>query len=200
MERILEYLKNTYNPISILLYGSFADGTNDETSDFDCMLIVPRKERSHDDAIINGIQLDCFIFTEAELQSKEIDTFLTAYNSRIVLDNGIGAELKRRVHEHVEKNSRTPKGEKDFLISWIQKTVRRIAKNDDEGNMRAISFLAESLEDYCTLRDMFYLGSKKAIAYLREADAEGYSLFHAAVSLRSNEAILKWAEYIIKTG
>ena len=189
MERILEYLKNTYSPISILVYGSFADGTNDETSDFDCMLIVPEKEREHDDAVINGIQLDCFIFTEAELQSEEIDAFLTAYNSHIVLDNGIGAELKRRVHAYVEGNSRTPQEEKDFLKSWIRKTVRRIAKNDDEGNMRAVSFLAESLTDYCMLRDMFYLGSKKAISYLREADAEGYSLFHAAVCLRSNETI-----------
>ena len=199
MEQILEYLKNTYSPVSILVYGSFADGTNDETSDFDCMLIVSEKERNHDDAIINGIQLDCFIFTEDELQGEKTETFLTAYNSHIVVDNGIGAELKRRVHDYVEKNSNTPKEEKDFLTSWIQKTILRITKNDDEGNMRAISFLAESLLDYHTIRDMFYFGSKKAIASLRKMDAEGYTLFHNAVTLRSNEAIIKWAEYIIMT-
>lgn len=197
MEQILEYLKNTYDPISILLYGSFADGTNDETSDFDCMLIVSEKEKSHDDAVINGIQLDCFIFTADEVRSEKIEPFLTAYNSRIVLDNGVGAELKRRVHDYVEKNSSTPEEEKEFLTSWIQKTVLRITKNDDEGNMRAVSFLAESLMDYHTMRDMFYFGSKKAIASLRKTDAEGYTLFHNAVTLRSNEAIIKWAEYII---
>ena len=199
MEQILEYLKNTYHPISILVYGSFADGTNDETSDFDCMLIVPEKARDHDDAVINGIQLDCFLFTEDELQSEATDTFLTAYHSRIVLDNGIGAELKRRVHDYVEQNRCTPKEEKTFLTSWIQKTIRRISKNDDEGNMRAVAFLADSLADYCMLRDMFYFGSKKAIASLRETDGEGYILFHNAVTLRSNEAIIKWAEYITQT-
>lgn len=199
MEQILEYLKSTYNPLSILLYGSFANGTNDETSDFDCMLIVSEKDRNHDDTTISGIQLDCFLFTEDEVQSEEIDTFLTAFDSHIVLDNGIGAELKRRVHDYVEKNRVTPKEEKAFLISWIKKTVLRITKNDDEGNMRAISFLAESLADYYTLRDMFYFGSKKAIAYLRETDAEGYALFHDAVTLRSNDAILKWAEHVIET-
>lgn len=198
MERILEYLQNTYNPISILLYGSFADGTNDQTSDFDCMLIVSEKGKNHDDAVIDGIQLDCYIFTEDELQSKNIDTFLTAYNCSIVLDNGIGAELKRRVHNYVEENTNTSKEEKDFLISWIQKTVVRIAKNDDEGNMRAVSFLAESLMDYHILRDIFYFGSKKAIHYLKKEDAEGYALFHSAVTLRSNDAIIKWAEYIVK--
>lgn len=197
MEQILEYLKNTYKPLSILVYGSFADGTNDETSDFDCMLIVSEKVKNHDDAIINGIQLDCFIFTENELQSEKIDTFLTAYNSRIVADNGIGTELKRRVHDYVEKNSNTPKEEKDFLISWIQKTLLRIAKNDDEGSMRAVSFLAESLADYFTLRDMFYFGSKKAIRFLKKEDTKGYTLFHNAVMSRSNEAIIKWADYII---
>ena len=197
MDRILEYLKDTYNPISILVYGSYTDGTNDETSDFDCMLIVSEKEKDHDDTAIDGIQLDCFIFTEEELRSKDIDTFLTAYGSRIVLDNGIGAELKRRVHDHVEENSSTSAEEKRFLTSWIQKTVRRMAKNDDEGNMRALSFLAESLMDYYAMRDMFYFGSKKAIAFLREADAEGYMLFHNAITSKRNEDIVKWAEYIV---
>ncbi|MCH5354033.1 MAG: nucleotidyltransferase domain-containing protein [Acutalibacter sp.] len=198
MERILEYLKKTYHPNSILLYGSYADGTNDETSDFDCMLIVSKKDKNHDDAVIDGIQLDCFIFTEDELQSEDINTFLTAYNSNIVLDNGIGADLKRRVHEYVEKHADTPKEEKDFLISWIQKTVARITKNDDEGNMRAVSFLAESLADYYILRDIFYFGSKKAIQYLKKEDAEGYAFFHDAVTLKSNASIIKWAEYVIK--
>ena len=197
MDQILAYLKDAYDPISILVYGSFADGTNDPTSDFDCMLIVPQKDKNHDDTVIGGIQLDCFLFTEEEVQGEDLFPFLTAYNSRIVLDNGIGADLKRRVHAYVEANATTSEEEKASLISWMQKTIRRIKKDDDEGNMRAISLLAESLADYYTLRDMFYLGSKKAIGYLKETDAKGYALFHNAVTLRSNDAIINWAEHII---
>lgn len=198
MEQILEYLKNTYHPISILLYGSYADGTNDPTSDFDCMLIVSKKDKSHDDTIIHGIQLDCFLFTEDDLQHEDIDVFLPAYHSNIVWDNGIGAALKRRVQEYVEQNTNTPEEEKKFLSSWIQKTILRISKNDDEGNMRAVSFLAESLTDYYALRDLFYFGSKKAIRHLKETDAQGYSYFHHAVTSRSNDAIIKWAKYVIE--
>lgn len=198
MEQILTYLQNTYNPLSVLLYGSYADGTNDQTSDLDCMLIVSEKDRNHDDTIVNGIRLDCFIYTEEEVQNEDIDTFLTAYNSRIVLDNEIGAELKRRVHAYVESHTSTSAEEKEFLISWIKKTVLRISKNDDEGNMRAISFLAESLTDYYMLRDLFYFGSKKAIRHLKEQDEQGYALFHDAITLRSNEAIIHWAEYVIR--
>ena len=198
MEQILEYLQNTYHPISILLYGSYADGMNDQTSDFDCMLIVSKKDKHHDDAIINGIRLDCFLFTEEELQSEDMDPFLPAYYSTILLDNGVGADLKRRVCDYVEQNTVTPEEEKAFLSSWIQKTILRITKNDDEGNLRAISFLAESLPDYYALRDMFYFGSKKAIRYLQETDPEGYTYFHHAVTQRSNDAIVKWAKYIIE--
>ena len=198
MEHILEYLKNAYHPLSILLYGSYADGTNDQTSDFDCMLIVSEKNKDHDDSTIDGVRLDCFLYTEAEAQNKPLDTFLPVYHSKIITDNGIGADLKRRVCEYIEANTATPDGEKEFLTSWIRKTIQRIAKNDDDGNMRAVSLLAESLADYCQLRDMFYFGSKKTIRYLKENDARGDALFHDALTRRSNDAIIKWAEYIIK--
>ena len=199
MEEIIEYLKKTYDPMSILLYGSYADGTNDESSDFDCMIIVRQKDKNHDDAVIGGVQLDCFIFTEEQVKNEDdADAFLTAYNSNIVLDNGLGAELKQRIHKYVEEHTVIPDDEKDFIRSWIQKTIHRIQKNDDEGNMRAVSFLAESLVDYFFLRDMFYFGSKKAIYYIKENDKEGYALFHKAVTAKANSDIIKWAEYIIR--
>ena len=39
-EKIIEYLKEKYNPISILLYGSYSNGMNDASSNFDYMVIV----------------------------------------------------------------------------------------------------------------------------------------------------------------
>ena len=78
---ILSYLQARYSPISILLYGSYASGTNDETSDFDCMIIVHEKEKRHDNSVINGVPLDCFIFTKEETLSDDIDAFLTVYDA-----------------------------------------------------------------------------------------------------------------------
>ncbi|MCQ2558817.1 MAG: nucleotidyltransferase domain-containing protein [Oscillospiraceae bacterium] len=63
MQKAIEYLKEQYRPLAIVTYGSFSCGLNDAYSDFDCMVIVDQKERSHDDTIIDGIPLDCFIFT-----------------------------------------------------------------------------------------------------------------------------------------
>ena len=62
-EVAVEYLVNTYHPRSLLVYGSFARGDWDEYSDFDCMVIVDEKSVKHDDTLISGVQLDCFVFT-----------------------------------------------------------------------------------------------------------------------------------------
>ena len=198
MYKIIEYLKKEYNPLAIVVYGSYASGTNDEYSDFDCMIIVEEKSRKHDDSVINGIQLDCFIYTKKEIQSKNIDKFIAVFNGDIVLDTEYIAEnLKTRVQEYVKDHSITSMEEKQFIISWIKKTMRRAEKNDDEGNYRAVAFLSESLADYFQLRDLFYFGSKRSISYLRDYDKTGYQLYHKAITERSNAAISLWVEHVI---
>ncbi|MBQ9265002.1 MAG: nucleotidyltransferase domain-containing protein [Clostridia bacterium] len=199
MEKIVRYLQEKYAPRALLVYGSFVRGDQDEFSDFDCMIIVDTKTKNHDDSIIDGVQLDCFIFTAAEVAGDDIDTFLTAFDSTIVFDDGIGAELKKRVREYVSEHTVIEKSEKEFIASWIQKTIRRMYKNDDEGNYRAVVFLFESLTDYCFLRDIFYFGSKKTIALLKENDPRGYDLFHAAITLKTNDSIEAWGKHIIST-
>lgn len=195
--KIIDYLKEKYKPLAIVTYGSFSFGMNDAYSDFDCMIIVEQKNSSHDDTVIDDIPLDCFIFTRSEVTGEDIDPFLTVYDGTVVLDtDDIAADLKKRVRTYVAEHSVIPDDEKAFILSWIRKTVRRVEKNDDEGNYRALAFLRESITDYFLLRDMFYLGSKKAVAYLKENDAAGYQLYHDAITERTNDAIKRWAEYV----
>ena len=40
MKKIIDYLKEKYNPLAIVTYGSFSCGMNDSYSDYDCMIIV----------------------------------------------------------------------------------------------------------------------------------------------------------------
>ena len=74
--------------------------------------------------------------------------------------------------------------------------MRRMQKGDDEGSYRAFLFLSESLEDYCSLHDLFYFGSKKTIALLKQDDPAGYERFRRAVTARTDDAIRAWAEYV----
>lgn len=197
MEKYQEYLKEKYQPLALITYGSFQCGTNDEYSDFDCMIIVEEKTAKHDSMVIDGIPLDCFIFTRAEVTREELDAFLAVYDGNIIYDtDDLAADLKRRVRTYVAENSVLPKEEKPSSLSgykrpciaWKRMTMREITK--------ALAFLWESITDYFLLRDMFYFGSKKAVTYLKEHDIAGYRLYHEAITKRTNAAIKKWAKHI----
>ena len=62
MEQIIKYIQQEYKPISVILYGSYANGTNDVGSDFDALVISPDHEQVHNTSFVNGIQLDVFVY------------------------------------------------------------------------------------------------------------------------------------------
>ncbi|MBQ9828089.1 MAG: nucleotidyltransferase domain-containing protein [Lachnospiraceae bacterium] len=194
----MKYLEFTYEPRSVILYGSYSRGEQDETSDIDCMVITDHKSREHDSSLIDGVQLDCYIYTPAETETMDPDVFLPVYDSVILKDDGTGERLKERVKTYVKDHAKAPESEKRFVAGWIDKTLRRLRKGDDEGCFRGISFLAESLEDYCMFRDIFYFGSRKTIAMLKEKDPKGYKLFHKAVTGRKNGDIAAWAMHVMR--
>ena len=92
---------------------------------------------------------------------------------------------------------KTSDEDKEFLILYINKNIRRKSNEDLEGNYRLISLLQESLEDYCLLRDQFYFGSKKTARYIKEEDKSGYELLSKNLINRTNESIIDWLNYII---
>ena len=67
MEQVLKYIREKYNPLSIILYGSYADGTNNLNSDFDALVIVADHEQFHDTSIVDGVPLDVFVYPLALL-------------------------------------------------------------------------------------------------------------------------------------
>lgn len=196
-DKVIDYIKETYHPRALLLYGSYARGDYDEYSDFDCMIFVDEKSKKHDDSVIDGVPLDCFIFTEAEALSEDPELFLPAYDAELAIDDGTGKALQERVREYVRQHEKMDADEKAFIASWVLKTIKRMQKGDDEGHYRAVALLWESLADYFVLRDRYFFGSKEAILYLKQHDAPGYELFHKAITLKTNEAIEAWAKHMI---
>ena len=55
-DKIIDYLKKTYQPESIIVYGSFADGSANLNSDFDA-LIIAGKEKLHDSSFVDALFL-----------------------------------------------------------------------------------------------------------------------------------------------
>ncbi len=197
-DAVLAYLNETYRPRAVFLYGSYQRGDHDAFSDFDCTLIVDEKPRKHDDTVICGVPLDCFLFTVSEAETEDPDLFLPLYDAKLVQDDGTGERLQSRVRDYVHAHERIDDEEKAFIRAWIRKTQKRAKKGDDEGNFRSVAFLWESLTDYCLLRDRFYFGSKQTIADLKAHDPIGYELFHHAIMDKSLVSIAAWAEHVIR--
>lgn len=110
-EKIVGYLKKTYQPDAVIVYGSFADGSANLNSDFDA-LIIAGKEKAHDSSIVDGVVLDVFVYP-AETFSADYDPeeFVQVWDGKIVPDeHGIAGQLKAKVLREFDRES---------LSAWI---------------------------------------------------------------------------------
>ena len=104
-EKIVGYLKKTYQPDAVIVYGSFADGSANLNSDFDA-LIIAGKEKTHDSSIVDG---------------------------EIVLDeHGIAGQLKAKVLDYIEHLPKKTVTEVAQEVEWPKKMLRLMEKSDAE--------------------------------------------------------------------
>ena len=60
-DTIIEYLLEKYQPDGLITYGSFADESANETSDFDA-LVIAGHVKAHDSSVVGGTVLDVFVY------------------------------------------------------------------------------------------------------------------------------------------
>lgn len=198
MKQILHFLMERYHPTGMILYGSYASGTYDAQSDFDALLILEKGERIHDTSLIDGVRMDVFGYSEDYLRDMDDpEEILQIHGGQILLDrDGLAASLLKKVEDYTAGRSQTSPEDKRQLRFWCGKMLARAERNDPEGRYRGHWLLTDSLSIYCELRDRFYFGPKKTIAYLEKSDPEGYRLFCAALERQAE--IPCWIEYVCK--
>ena len=154
MHDILSYLAAAYDPIAIIVYGSFADGTSNLFSDFDALLVTADGERRHDDRFVDFTQLDVFVHPLSDFQGEyDPAEYARIYGGQILLDrDGVAAALLERVTQWVDSRAKKTQEELDFNVSWCEKMLRRAERTDAEGCFRRHWLLVESLEIYTELR------------------------------------------------
>ena len=126
LEQIIEYIKRNYNPISIILYGSYADGTNNLNSDFDSLVISYDHEQFHDTSFVNGIQLDFFVYPVSYFEGEfDCDDFLQIFDGKIIVDsNERGKALQMKVISHMQNRPKKSKAEIDAIsLFWTEKDI-----------------------------------------------------------------------------
>ena len=194
---IFSYLEDIYDPSSILLFGSYIDGSFTSESDLDILVITDRSLLRKDESIINGIQLDCDIYSKKDIELLGPSEFIRIHDAVIIKDDGAGQELKAAVNRYLEQKRITSDEQKQSIINWTKKTIGKLSLNTDDSNFRAALLLWESLPNYFFLRDLIYYGSKKAISYIKENDPKGYDILHRALNSKSLDDIRRWGIYVI---
>ena len=136
-DKIIGYLKQTYRPDAIVIYGSFSDGSANENSDFDA-LVIAGDIKTHDSSVIDGIILDVFVYpTETFQAAFDPEEFVQIWDGKIVLDkDGTAERLQKRVLDHIERKAPKPTEEILREIGWCEKMALRTMREDAEGRLR----------------------------------------------------------------
>ena len=196
MDRFIKYLREKYNPVAMICYGSYRDGTQNDQSDFDALVLTRGGSYAHDTSIVEGVRLDVFVYPRGlDFAPEDV---LQIYDGAVITDEtGAAAELVRRVHEYVDEfPGKTPE-EKTELKNWCEKMLVRAKRGDAEGQYRSHWLLTDSLQIYCDVRDRFYFGPKKTMQRMEKDDPVGYGLLCDAMT--DHTRLDSWIKYIFAT-
>ena len=198
MEEIIEYINKKYSPLSVILYGSYANGTNGLNSDFDALVISNDFEQFHDTSFVNGIQLDVFVYPAAYFEGNyDCSDFIQIFDGKIISDSdGRGKALQTNVLSYLQNRPQKSKAEIDASVDWCNKMLARVKRCDAEGMFRWHWVLIDSLEIYCDVMHHSYLGPKKSLKWMKENNPKAFDYYQKALVDFSVETLENWIRYI----
>ena len=200
LDEIIKYIKTKYNPISIIVYGSYASGTNNLNSDFDAIVISYDYERFHDTSFVDGVELDVFVYPLSYFErGYEHKDFIQILDGIIITDsNGIGEKLQEDVKDYFSKITVKTDNEIRASIDWCVKMFERVKRNDCEGMFRWHWVLIDSLEIFCDIMNQPYLGPKKSLKWMKEKHPLAFNYYKKALESFDIESLKGWITYIKK--
>ena len=198
MEQIIEYIKQKYNPLTIIIYGSYADGTNDLNSDFDALIISRHHRKVHDTTFVNGIQLDVFVYPSTYFDGNyDCNDFIQISDGKIIADtDGKGKALQAVVLEYIQRRPHKTLEEIQSDIDWCAKMYARVKRGDVEGMFRWHWVLIESLEIFCEAKQQPYLGPKKTLRWMEKNYPTAFTCYGKALRDFSADSLLDWISYL----
>ena len=198
MERVIKYIKDKYNPLCIILYGSYADGTNNLNSDFDALVIAADHEQFHDTSFVDGVPLDVFVYPSMYFEGEyECEDFVQIHDGRIITDsNGIGKTLQENVRAYLRKLPVKSSEEIQASVDWCVKMFERAKRGDCEGMFRWHWVLIDSLEIFCDIMHHPYFGPKKTLKWMEENHPKSFDCYKKALQNLDMECLEEWVNLI----
>ena len=200
MEKIIKYIQDKYTPLSVILYGSYANGTNNLNSDFDALVIAANHEQHHDTSFVDGIQLDVFVYPASYFDGDyHCEDFIQISDGKVIADsNDTGKRLQAKVQEYLQNRPGKTNAEIQANIDWCIKMFERVKRNDTEGMFRWHWVLIDSLEIFCDIMHHPYWGPKKSLKWMAENHPVAYSYYDKALSHFKIDDLGNWISYLKK--
>lgn len=194
MQALIDYLKNKYHPIGLIVYGSFANGTNNLNSDFDALLICSVEEASHDSSITDGVELDVFLYPLNTFENNyDIRDYIQIWDGKICVDEtGVVKKLQDEAKAYIKNYPVKSDAEIAQSLAWCEKMLKRTQRNDAEGLFRLHWLLVDSLEIYFDVLKQYYFGPKKALKEMAHIDPIGASLYYGALKEPTEQNLTNW--------
>ena len=198
MEQIIDYISKTYAPLSIILYGSYADGSNNKNSDFDALVISREHRQFHDTSTINGIVLDVFVYPVSYFDGGyNCNEFIQIFDGKILSDtDDLGKTLQENVLSWLKTLPRKSAEEIQEQLAWCLKMVARAKRGDAEGMFRWHWLLTDSMEIFCDITQQFYFGPKKSLKWMKENHPTAFAFYEKALRDFTLESLETWISYL----
>lgn len=178
LDLALEELKEKYDPHTVILYGSHARNEATETSDIDIACFCERPDEQKDARLFHGVYLDVWVYPTTFLSSVPEES-LRFGDGKVVYDtHGLGSDYLAKIKQKLA-DGKPPMSDTDkaHLQEWVMKMLERAHDKDLDGNYRRTWLQHDLLEIYFEIRGLWYLGSKKSFAYLKQHDQSVFILF-----------------------
>jgi len=182
LEAICEELVSVHGVHTILLYGSRADGSASDDSDYDIAAFGPITELLRI-ARPQGLgYLDAWVYPNESL-AEPTEESLRLRGSKVLLQRGDAVEVFLANIESMYRRgpTRLTSNEIQARRVWARKMLARIERADPEGNYRRIWLLQALLEDYFQQRGLWFEGPKKALRWLAASDVPAYHAYCQAL-------------------
>ena len=200
MEKIVQYIVEKYDPEGLIVYGSFADGSQNEGSDFDALALTRKAGAGHDGSVVEGVVLDLFLYPPEHFAGDfDPQEAVQCFDGKILVDRrGEALRLQERVREYLA--SYRPKEPEQVAqdLDWCRKMAGRCVRGDAEGFYRWHWLLRDSLEIYCDARGWYYFGPKKALGAMERQDPASFALDCKALKEMNPAALNAWVERLCR--
>jgi predicted nucleotidyltransferase len=179
-EKIVEYLKEKYNPVGIILHGSQASGKHRKGSDWDIVVLVD-KPTEDEQEIYEGEVLDTETVV-VPLSDEQILKYFENHlsHARILFDkDGVAEDIVSRSRRLALQGRKLPEAEYRSKRSFLHRLISRLESfKDNQGAFfyHLASFYQRSIRYWFELKNEWSKTIYEALPEIEARDPEFYKL------------------------